>query len=176
MSAIAEPTIVMLTAAERRVHPSPGTAPRGSTLTGAVLGLRRMRLPCEGGEFVVEIAGPPPAWVEPTLDAFRSLLAMREGWDSYGARPIDPTNVKTAIELVITLMDDRTPVPSVVPTSAGGVQLEWHTRGIDLEIEIRSPSRISVCFDDQRTQEAWVAEDLYDFGRLRRVLHALARQ
>ena len=176
MSAIADPSIGMLTAAERWVHSAPSTAPRASTLTGAVFGLQRMRFPFSGGEFVVEIEGAPPTWVTPTVNALGRLLAMPRNWDSYGARPIDPASVGAAIELAFSLMTDSTPTPAVVPTSGGGVQLEWHTRGIDLEIEIRSPSRISACFEDQRTHTAWDAEQLYDFGRLRDALRELAKR
>lgn len=135
-----------------------------------------MRFPFNGGEFVVEIDGAPPAWVTPTVSALGRLLSMPHNWDSYGARPIDHANVGAAIELAFALMIDGTPAPAVVPTSGGGVQLEWHTRGIDLEIEIRSPSRISACFEDQRTGAAWEAEQLNDFGRLRDALRELARR
>ena len=176
MSAIADPSIGMLTAAERSVHSAPSTAPRASTLTGAVFGLQRLRFPFNGGEFVVEIAGEPPTWVTPTVNALGRVLSLPRNWDSYGARSIDPANVGAAIELALALMNDGTPAPAVVPTSTGGVQLEWHTRGIDLEIEIRSPSRISACFEDQRTHTSWDVEQLNDFGRLRDALRELARR
>lgn len=176
MIAIATPSPGMLTAPERRIHPAPGAAPRGSTLTGAVMSVRRMRFPIDGGEFIVELEGEPPAWVAPTVDALGRLLSMPQGWDSYGSRQVDPACVVSAIEIALTIMNDRTPSPAVVPTSLGGVQLEWHTRGIDLEIEIRSPSRISACFEDHRKNAAWDTEQLYDFGQLRDALREMARR
>jgi hypothetical protein len=36
----------------------------------------------------------------------------------------------------------------VVPTVGGGVQLEWHTGGIDLEIEIQAPGHFHVWLED----------------------------
>lgn len=176
MSAIAMPSLGMLTAPERRVHPAPGAASRGSTLTGPLMGLRQMRFPIDGGEFVVEIEGEPPSWVAPTVDALGRLLSMPQGWDSYDARQVDPTCVVSAIDIALTIMHDRTPSPAVVPTSSGGIQLEWHTRGIDLEIEIRSPSRISASFEDQRTHTAWDSEQLVDFGSLRNALREMAQR
>lgn len=173
MSAIATPDLGLLTAADRRVHPTAGAVPRGSTLTGAVVS---RRYAFDGGEFVVQIEGAPPSWVAPTVDALGRLLSMPRGWDSYGAQAVDPACIASALELAFTMMHERTPLPSIVPTSLGGVQLEWHTRGIDLEIEIRSPSRISACFEDQRTNETWADEQIYDFGRLRAALAEMARR
>lgn len=155
MSALAGQSIGMLTAAECWVHPAPSTAPRTSTLTGT---------------------SRTAPWVVPTLTALKRLLSMPHNWDFYGARSIDPASVRTVIELAYELMSDNTPAPSVVPTCGGGVQLEWHIRGIDLEIEIRSPSRISACFEDERTHTEWDEEQLYDFGRLRDALRELARR
>jgi hypothetical protein len=176
MSAIADPSAGMLTTPDRRVHSAPGSAQRESTLTGAVPELRRMRFPFDGGECVVEIAKVTSAWVTPTVSRLANLLSMPQGWDTYGAPPVDLGCIKAAITVVLPLMYDGTPAPAVVPTSGGGVQLEWHTRGIDLEVEIRSPSRISACFEDQHTQSAWDIERLYDFGRLRDALRELARR
>lgn len=176
MNAVAMPSLGMLTAPERRVHPAPGIAPRGSTLTGAVMSVRQMRFPINGGEFVVEIEGEPPSWMPTTVDALGRLLSMPHGWDSYGAPQVDPACVASAIEIALTVMHARTPSPAVVPTTSGGVQLEWHTRGIDLEIEIRSPSRISASFEDQRKNTAWDAERLFDFSRLRDALREMARR
>lgn len=176
MSTIYAPTLGPLSAPERRVKRTTGPAPRTSTLTGGFVGLREFRLPFEGGEIVLQIAAIPPAWVAPTVDALGRLLSMPQGWDSYGARQVDPACVASAIDIALTIMHDRTPSPAVVPTSSGGIQLEWHTRGIDLEIEIRSPSRISASFEDQRIDAAWDAEQVFDFSRIRDALREMARR
>jgi hypothetical protein len=176
MSTIYAPTFGPLSAPERRVKRTTGPAPRTSTLTGGFVGLREFRLPFDGGEIVIQLAASPPAWIAPTVDALSRLLSMPQDWDSYGAPQVDPACVASAIEIALTTMHDRTPSPAVVPTSSGGVQLEWHTRGIDLEIEIRSPSRISACFEDHRKNAAWDTEQLYDFRQLRDALREMARR
>ena len=56
-------------------------------------------------------------------DKFVRLHELKAGWDSYGAPAIAPEAVAAAQGF------------DVVPTSAGGVQLEWHRHGCDLEIE-----------------------------------------
>jgi len=52
------------------------------------------------------------------------------------------------------------PLPALVPTTARGVQLEWHTRGIDLEITVESLSSVGVYFEDHRTGETYEEEQL----------------
>jgi hypothetical protein len=46
----------------------------------------------------------------------------------------------------------------VVPTARGGIQLEWHTRGIDLEIELAVPEGIHVLYEDAAGEEEWELE------------------
>ena len=50
-------------------------------------------------------------------------------------------------------MRPRTPVPQVVPSPVGGVQLEWHEKDIDLELHITAPYECEVWFQDHRTGE-----------------------
>ena len=72
------------------------------------------------------------------------LLGLPPGWNSYSAKPIEPRNVIRAIELLAELLGPKTPPPIVVPTVRGGIQLEWQTKGIDIEVYI--DSKHDVCF------------------------------
>jgi hypothetical protein len=135
-----------------------------------------MEFPFDGGILVVQLEDDPPSWVGPTVKALGQLLRLSSGWDSYGACPINPYCVAQAIRLARDIMHQRTPAPTVVPTTSGGVQLEWHTRGVDLEIEVESPSRISVSFQDHRTGESWDADDLDNFAKVRVILAAIAQR
>jgi hypothetical protein len=71
------------------------------------------------------------------------LLHLRPGWDSYDAPRIDRASIGKAIAFLMETLRENTPSPQVVPTPKGGVQIEWHIRGIDLEVEI-SPSTDAV--------------------------------
>ena len=42
------------------------------------------------------------------------------------------------------------PRPAVVPTVKGGVQLEWHANGLDLEIEISPDSGGSIFYEHEK--------------------------
>ena len=46
-------------------------------------------------------------------------------------------------------------LPAIVPTSAGGAQVEWHDAGIDLEIECYPDGRIEVAIDDIQNGLEW---------------------
>ncbi len=58
------------------------------------------------------------------------LRSLDSGWDSYGAPPIDPRAIDSVEKMY------------VVPCSSGGVQLEVHRDGWDIEIEFRPDGTI----------------------------------
>ena len=64
----------------------------------------------------------------------KKLIALQSNWDSYGASPISIEALKT-----VGLF-------AVVPCSNGGVQLEIHRNGYDIEIEITSTGIIKNIF------------------------------
>jgi len=96
----------------------------------------------------------PPAMIA-ALGSLEGLMKLGPGWNSYGARPIDAANVFHAVRVLSGIVDCGTPPPAVVPMIRGGVQLEWHTRGIDMEISIHSPDRVKVYCEDTRSRETW---------------------
>lgn len=137
---------------------------------------REMRLPFEGGLLIIEIPVPPPPWVDPALKALGQVLALRSNWDSYGAGPIDPHTVAAAVELCLAVMRGDSPAPSIVPTSRGSIQLEWHVRGVDLEVEIASPGSIDGYFEDHRAASSWEADLTFDLKPLVDALATLSRR
>jgi len=110
-----------------------------------------VRIPFAQGSLV--LVEPPPPWCRDLLVRISDLGSLEEGWDSYGARPVDPQCAVAAVDFLLTMLDATTPTPSIVPTKRGGIQLEWHRAGADLEIEIESPARLHVFFEDQQTGE-----------------------
>lgn len=67
------------------------------------------------------------------IDArLKSLAALRDDWDSYGAKAPDVRAMERARQVCVVLAF----APSLVPTTSGGVQLEWHRDGLDIEIDI----------------------------------------
>lgn len=118
----------------------------------------------------------PPAWLPPTARALEDILQLPENWNSYGARRIDPEVAAAALTLLNQTMARATPPPIVTPTNRGGIVLEWHTRGIDLEIELVSTSRFHVFYEDDHTGQQWEDEVGTDFTPSAGYLADLARR
>ena len=78
---------------------------------------------------------PVPAWLAPTLKTLRDLSQLPKDWDGYGADQIHEQIPFRALGVLGEVMDFDSPAPSVVPLSDGGIQLEWHRHGRNLEIE-----------------------------------------
>jgi hypothetical protein len=94
-------------------------------------------------EIRIEIVLPEPSWLYSMLDRFQHLSRLSDNWDSYGGRPPSDLAVFTALSLVARLLSDTSAPPAIVPTSEGGVQLEWHRDGDELEIRVTSTGEIS---------------------------------
>ena len=123
---------------------------------------------------MISMVRTPPQWFLPTIEEIVGLLSLEPGWDSYGSPPINPHLVVAVIDLIFDTMQDNTPGPSVVPTSRGGIQLEWHIRGIDLEIEIISPYRLHLVLDDPRTGQSMDTEITQDLSLLIEAISSIA--
>jgi hypothetical protein len=98
------------------------------------------------------------AWLEATLESLERLLTLLPGWDSYGAKAVDPVCAWAAWHLLTAVLREDSPAPAMVPTVRGGVQLEWHVNGVDLEIEVGASRRYHVSFEDNTTGKAWEKE------------------
>jgi hypothetical protein len=122
----------------------------------------------------VEWEGEEPPWVEPTLNALGELLALPANWDSYGAYRVDPESVASAGRALCLVMGSDTIPPTIVPTSEGGIQLEWHARGVDLEIDISPTGRRYIsCVDRQRETE-WEGDFNIHLDRLLSIMSRLS--
>lgn len=67
-------------------------------------------------------AGPPPPGIHP--DRLARLAGLAEGWDGGTAPPIGEGALHAARGL------------DTVPTCNGGVQFEWHTEHLEIEVEV----------------------------------------
>ena len=103
-----------------------------------------------GRTILVKGSRLPPPWVTKAIDLLNTLLALDEDWDSYGARKVSMESASTAIKILLYIMEDDTPLPSIVPKTSGNVQLEWHRSGIDLEVEVTPSGKFSMFYEDER--------------------------
>lgn len=77
---------------------------------------------------------PLPVWFDPAIQGFADLLTLAPNWDSYRAATIDRKVIHDAMNFINNILAPTSPAPRVVPLSSGGLQLEWHRNGIDLEV------------------------------------------
>lgn len=90
----------------------------------------------------------PPTWAAQALGDFIELLELPEGWNSYGARPVDEATVRLAVDVLFDAVNQLTPRPAIVPTAAGGVQIEWHM-DTEVEVEIHPNGTITFLGNDE---------------------------
>lgn len=165
-----------LTDEDWQVSNATTTLPPWAILTVTPPARREFPSSFERGDIAVEIVFEPPTWVEPTVRSLERLLRLGPDWDTYGGSPVDPKCVAAALELASRTFRDDTPIPSVVPTSRGGIQFEWHTGGADLEIEFLSATRVCGLFEDQLTGVCWEKDLTSDLGPLVEAISVLTRR
>ena len=117
---------------------------------------------------------PLPSWLAKTVEKLDDLARLPVNWDSYGAPRIRSSSLRAAIEFLARTTDEDTPPPAVVPTNRGHVMLEWHTKGIDLEIEVVSATLVRASFEDAADGAAWESEVGTDSLELMRCIRLLS--
>lgn len=138
---------------------------------------KRYRVPFGTDELVVSLGDSPAPWLQSVFDSIQPLMRLGPNWDSYGAPPIDPVRVFRAVQLLISIMQQDTPAPAIVPTSSGGVQMEWHMRDMDIEVAVESANRFWAFMNDHRTGTQWDIEFAPPrLGRLRDAIKELTRR
>lgn len=109
----------------------------------------------DGERIKVELTGSgyEPSSLWRVLESIQNLTRLPRGWDSYGSQPLDARAVRRSFGLLPLLLKDETPEPNAIPTRDGGLQFEWHRRGIDLEVTVRPSGPVSYYFADAGTGE-----------------------
>ena len=84
-------------------------------------------------------------WFNPTRQAMAALPWDADNWTTDGVRT-QPSAVVDMLAILVKVLDNRTPPPSVVPTWRGGVQVEWHRNNVDFEIQADPQGEIEYFF------------------------------
>jgi hypothetical protein len=88
------------------------------------------------------IALTSPPWIRSVVDRIDYLLStLVEGWDGEGGLPIDFDTAMECLSFLLQKALHETPAPQIIPTALGGLQLEWHMGGTDLEISFEPNAR-----------------------------------
>lgn len=105
-------------------------------------------------------------WQNHVMDALVRYAALPTGWDSYSGKPIRWDVGAFAMCVLSSVMRSRTPLPQLVPSSEGAIQVEWHEKQIDLELYVTAPYSCEVSFHDHRNGVSWSEELSTDFSGL----------
>jgi hypothetical protein len=81
-------------------------------------------------------------WVLEAAKKLEALGRLRPGWDSYGGVPLKRGTKELTLRILDWLGTADLPVPAVVLGSGGTVQLEWRTKGKELDVELRDNNTI----------------------------------
>ncbi len=148
-------------------------APEAPDITLSSRSAYRRELRGKAHRLEVAAGEPVPSWLDESLQKLQEILELEDNWDSYGAPRVGIKRVQAALEVLLEITPTLAPTPSLVPTADGGVQIEWHRDGIDLEIEVVSHLRTVVYFADLQTGEEW--EDDLDDQKIHVIRQRLGR-
>ncbi len=101
-----------------------------------------------------------PDWIKESEIVLEQLASLEPGWDSYRGKPISPYHIKLSWEFIHQIAQCYPPKPHIGPVPDGGVQIEWHTKGIDLEVEFSPEDGMVFFYRD----DAQIVEEVLDFN------------
>jgi hypothetical protein len=87
----------------------------------------------DGGVARVEAPGASD-WYGEALERMNRLTALAVGWNGHDAQEIKGDMAMSAVTFLANVAYPGIAAPSIVPISDGGVQVEWHRGGLDVEI------------------------------------------
>jgi hypothetical protein len=111
-------------------------------------------------------------WVVPVLEQINAIGELEDGWAGPDSRQIADPAIQQALGILSDTMARDTVPPQVVPTAEGGLQMEWHYSGVDLEVYVEPDGHTSAwCREGSREWE----EDFFARARLTKELSLLTR-
>jgi len=94
----------------------------------------------------------PEAW-QVAIEQLQRIAQAPPNWNSYGALAPAEAAIIGSLHILLWFASNKKSMPTVVPMSNGGIQLEWHYFGRDVEIEVNPNGEIVVFFEDALTGE-----------------------
>lgn len=113
------------------------TSPLSGTPSAGLLGNRSLR----DILYIQPIAsdGTPlsaPAWLNGVRRKLQELYDLPVGWDGRRAPPSTKRAVEGTLRVLFAVMRPDSVTPHLVPLPDGGIQIEWHANGHDIEVEV----------------------------------------
>lgn len=106
------------------------------------------------------------AWLDDDfVHTLNRILQLPPGWAGPESRAVAREALVSALEFIRRRLPVTSPRPSVVPTGSGGIQLEWHFSGVDVELEFGADGMVcDVAVADQRRGVFESADSLWEIA------------
>lgn len=117
-------------------------------------------------------------WFRHIKNQLQEFLMFERNWNGYGERPIHEGAVKRTIAVLNTVVYEMAPQPDIVPTSEGGVQIEWASGGFEIEVEIlpTGPAQVFIVEPSGREHECLAGSHSEIWGTLRNIIERVSRE
>ena len=118
------------------------------------------------------------SWFLPMRNQLQRFLALEENWNGYGERPIHEEAIKRTIDVLNAIVSETTPKPDIVPTSKGGIQIEWVSKDYEVEVEVfpTEPAQIIIVEPSGQEHECQADSTSEMWGTLRGILKKMGRK
>lgn len=123
------------------------------------------------------VVSPPtsatePRWLGEVENRAEELGKLGRNWDGRGSAAVSRDSLEFARSILAEVMAPTTIAPSIIPLGHGGIQLEWVSRDVEIEVEIVKPYDVVIYHLDRPrgVEREWTAEA--EFSELARILRA----
>lgn len=114
-----------------------------------------------------------PSWQDDMVSTLCRFVELPHGWDSYSGKPLRHDTGMFVLQLMNGMMGPSIPSPYLVPVSNGGVQIEWHQNGFDIELYVAAPYDCELTVHDHDSGTTRTYQLSSDFGALKDALRQL---
>lgn len=97
--------------------------------------------------------GTAPTWLSDAVARITYLQSLGDGWDGYGSSGVNPRLAKAVGSFLSKPLWASTPIPRIVPTSDGGLAVEWRGSGATLELEFDPRGNVDIYVSDSTGTE-----------------------
>jgi hypothetical protein len=105
-------------------------------------------------------------WKEVVESRLNELAALPLGWDGYTGLPVSFDCAYFAANMLERLFNEGVPAPSIVPGSDGSLQIEWHRKMFDVELDVLKPQYVVATRLNLNTDKEETIEIQNDFSKI----------
>ena len=94
-------------------------------------------------------------WFEYVVQRLVSLAYLPPDWNGEGSLPVSRDVLSRSLVLLAAIAPADTPIPSIVPATDGGIQIDWHESGLDIEISLPANEDATYFAEDLQSGDVW---------------------